>query len=74
MPRLCFRRQDSGGLIAEARAQGSSGIPAVDDRIYAPSAADPGVYSHHRVTGREFYYDQRGDLSLVTLECVEVSS
>jgi hypothetical protein len=74
MPRVEFHLQNTGRLVAQVEAEGHSIIPAVGDRIYAPSAADIGVYSHFRVAGREYYYDQHGNLALVRLECAEVSS
>ena len=67
-----YRHRETGRLVA--RVEGSSNMPAPADHIYAPSAADAGAYSHLRVTGREFYYDQQGKLTLVKLECVEVTS
>lgn len=74
MPRLDFHHQETGRLLAEVQADGVSFIPVVDDRVYAPSADDAGVYSLFRIAGREFYYDQRGVLAHVNLTCVEVSS
>ncbi len=74
MPLLHCRRQETGRLIAQVQAVDPGLIPAVEDRIYAPTAEDAGAYVHLRVVGREFFYDQQGDLALVHLECVEVSS
>jgi hypothetical protein len=61
-------------LVAQVEGAGSAIIPAAGDRIYAPSVADTGVYSHHQVAGREFYYDQQGHLTLIKLECIEAPS
>jgi hypothetical protein len=72
MPRLCFRHQDTGRLIAEGEGNQAGVIPAIDDRIYVPSAMAPGMYANLRVAGRELYYDQRGALALINLECVEL--
>jgi hypothetical protein len=72
MPRLCFRLQETGRLVAEVGPDQAVVIPAVEDRIYAPSAEDPGAYIRFRMVGREFYFDQQGGLALVNLECVEL--
>jgi hypothetical protein len=72
MPRLEFRGQETGRLVAEVAD--ASIVPAAGDHIYAPTVADIGVYSHYRVAGREFFYDQHGKLALVKLECVEACS
>jgi hypothetical protein len=72
MPRLEFRGKGTGRLVAEVAD--TSIVPAAGDDVYAPTAADIGVYSHYRVAGREFFYDQHGKLALVRLECVEASS
>jgi hypothetical protein len=74
MPLLHCRRQETGRLIAQVRAEDSGHIPTVEDHIYAPNAEDAGEYAYLRVTGREFYYDQQGNLALVNLECVELLS
>ena len=74
MARLEFRNRETGRLIARAELGVSWIIPAAGDVIYAPSAEDTGVYSHQRVAGRQFFYDQQGHLSLVALECIEVPS
>jgi hypothetical protein len=71
---LHCRRQETARLIAQIQAEDSGLIPTVEDRIYAPTAEDAGVYAYLRVVGREFYYDQQGDLALVELECVELAS
>lgn len=72
MPRLCFRHQETGRLIAEIGADRVSFIPSVEDRIYAPSVATPGVYAQFRVAGRDLFFDQQGDLALVNLECADI--
>jgi hypothetical protein len=74
MPRICFRHRESGRLVAQVEAEDLARIPATDDGVYAPSAADPGVYVYLLVERREFYYDQQGFLALVNLECVELPS
>jgi hypothetical protein len=74
VPRLYFRRQESGRLIAKVQDEDLARIPATDDSVYAPSAEEAGAYLHLRVVGREFYYDQQGALALVSLECVELPS
>jgi hypothetical protein len=72
MTRLCFRRQESGRLIAEVEGKPGVVLPATGDRIYATSAANPGVYAEFKVAGRQLFYDQHGDLALVNLERVEL--
>jgi len=72
MPRLCFRHQETGRLIAEIRADQVMAIPGMDDRIYAPSATAPGTYAQFRVAGRELFFDQHGALAVVNLRCAEL--
>jgi hypothetical protein len=73
MPRLCFRHQETARLIAEVESEQAVVIPVAEDRIYAPSADNPGVYAQFRIAGREFFFDQQGALALINLECVELS-
>lgn len=72
MTRIEFRHRETSRLIVQVER--SPVLPLVGDRIYAPSASDIGVYDHLRVTGRAWYYDQHGNLALVSLECEAVSS
>jgi hypothetical protein len=69
MAQLEFSRQTDDVTIASAQAGDREVIPSLRDDIYVPDGADPRVYFHLRVSGRQFYYDQRGHLTMVRLSC-----
>jgi hypothetical protein len=67
--RIDFCRAKSGALVAHAQVGEPSEIPWVGDLVYAPCSEDSGVYAYLRVSGRQFYYDQQGRLSMVRMTC-----
>jgi hypothetical protein len=69
VPQLEFYREKDGPKIASVQADDPGVIPNVWDVVYVPDDKDPGVYAHLRVSGRQFYYDQQGNLAMVRLLC-----
>jgi hypothetical protein len=69
MMRIDFCQEKSGILIAHAQVGEQAAIPCVGDLVYAPRSADSGVYAYLRVSGRQFYYDQQGNLTTIRLTC-----
>src|SRR5262245_29274285 len=64
-----FCQEKSGALIACAQAGEPAVIPRVGDLVYAPRWEDSGVYAYLSVSGRQFYYDQQGTLTMIRLTC-----
>jgi hypothetical protein len=69
MAQVEFSRETDGATIASAQAGDREVIPSVRDEVYVPDGADPRAYVHVRVSGRQFYYDQQGHLTMVKLAC-----
>jgi hypothetical protein len=69
VPQLEFCREQDGPKIASVQTGDPGAIPGVWDVVYVPDDKDPGVYAHLRVSGRQFYYDQQGNLAMVRLLC-----
>ncbi len=69
MPQLEFCREMDGPTIAGVQAADPAVIPTVRDEVYVPDGAEPRAYVRVRVSGRQFYYDQQGHLTIVRLSC-----
>jgi hypothetical protein len=69
VPQLEFYREKDGPKIATVQSGDPGVIPGVWDVVYVPDDEDSGVYVHLRVSGRQFYYDQQGNLAIVRLLC-----
>jgi hypothetical protein len=69
MSQVEFSRETDGTTIASVQNGDRDFIPSVRDEVYVPDGADPRVYVHLRVSGRQFYYDQQGHLTMVRLSC-----
>ena len=69
MPQLEFCQENNGPKIASVHAGDPAVIPSVQDLVYVPDGDDPRTYIYVRVSGRQFYYDQQGHLTIVKLFC-----
>jgi hypothetical protein len=69
MPQLEFCRETDGPKIASVHAGDPGVIPSVHDLVYVPDGEDPRAYVYVRVSGRQFYYDQQGHLTMIRLSC-----
>ena len=63
-------RQDRTGSPVALMPVGDPGtIPHVGDVVFVPDSETPWVYAYLRVIGRQFFYDQHGALTMVSLTC-----
>jgi hypothetical protein len=69
MIELDFWDERRGITIARASAHDPAAIPASGDGVYIPDAEQSGAYLHLKVTARQFYYSQEGDLVSIRLLC-----
>jgi hypothetical protein len=66
---LEFRQVIGGPRLTTIPTTDAVTIPEVGDIVFVPEAEDPGVYAQVRIKDRHFYYDQRGQLTVVCLAC-----
>ena len=69
MVELDFWNERRGATIARVPAHDSAAIPGSGDVVYIPDGDQSGVYLHIRVSSRQFYYSQEGDLVTIRLLC-----
>ena len=69
MVELDFWDERKGATIARVPARDPSAVPGSGDVVYIPDADQSGVYLHIRVSSRQFYYSQEGDLVTIRLLC-----
>jgi hypothetical protein len=64
-----FRQEKTGSSVAVVTVGDPATIPLVGDMVFVPDAETPWVYAYLRVMGRQFFYDQLGALTMVSLAC-----
>jgi hypothetical protein len=55
--------------LARIPARDAASIPVAGDVVYIPDGDQSGIYLHLRVSSRQFYYGQDGDLVTIRLLC-----
>jgi hypothetical protein len=69
MVELDFWDERRAITLARIPARDAASIPASGDVVYIPDGDQSGVYLHVRVSSRQFYYGQDGDLVTIRLLC-----
>jgi len=72
MTRLEFWKEEERQVVANVQAGEPAFIPDIGDRVYIPDSEDSGVYAYVKVTGRQYYFSQQGELAMIRLSCVTV--
>jgi hypothetical protein len=72
MPQLEFCREKGGHKVTSVQTSDPGLIPGVWDVVYVPEGDDPRVYINLRVSSRQLYYDQAGNLAMVRLLCEDL--
>jgi len=69
MTRLEFWDEKERQVVANVQAGEPGFIPIIGDHVYIPHGEDSGVYAHVKVTGRQYYFSQQGELAMIRLSC-----
>jgi hypothetical protein len=69
MVELDFWDERRGMTIARVSAHDPATIPTAGDVVYIPDDEQSGIYLHIKVTSRQFYYSQGGELVTIRLLC-----
>ena len=69
MVELDFWDERRAITLARIPARDAASIPVAGDVVYIPDGDQSGIYLHLRVSSRQFYYGQDGDLVTIRLLC-----
>jgi hypothetical protein len=69
MVELDFWDEQHAVTLARVSGRDPAAIPVAGDVVYIPTADQTGVYVHVKVTSRQFYYSQDGDLVTIRVLC-----
>ena len=69
MVELDFWDERRAITLARVPARDAASIPVSGDVVYIPDGDQSGIYLHLRVSSRQFYYGQDGDLVTIRLLC-----
>jgi hypothetical protein len=69
MVELDFWDERRGLTIARISGRDPTTTPGAGDVVYIPDAEQSGVYLHVKVTSRQFYYSQGGELVTIRILC-----
>jgi hypothetical protein len=69
MIELDYWDERRGATIARVTVRDPATIPLGGDTVYIPDAEQAGIYVHCRVTSRQFYYSQEGEVVTIRLHC-----
>ncbi len=69
MTQLEFWQEKGDRVFARLSVRDQSAVPGVGDHVYVPDSKESGVYAYAKVVGRQFYYSQAGDLTMIRLSC-----
>jgi hypothetical protein len=69
MVELDFWDERRAITVAQVPARDAATVPVAGDVVYIPDGDQSGIYLHLRVSARQFYYGQDGELVKVRLLC-----
>ncbi len=69
MVELEFWDEQGRATLARVPARDLTAVPGAGDVVYIPDGDQSGVYLHIRVSSRQFYYSQEGELVTIRLLC-----
>jgi hypothetical protein len=64
-----FRQEKTGSPVALVPTGDPATIPSVGDLVFVPDSEAPWIYAYFQVLRRQFFYDQQGALTMVSLTC-----
>ncbi len=69
MVELDFWDERRGATLARIPARDAAAIPVPGDVVYIPDGDQSGIYLHLRVSSRQLYYSQDGELVTIRVHC-----